>query len=246
MGRTVLVSGTASGIGLACASLLLQHGFEVRGIDLLDCPDEFRDEPAYRHVVGDVSSPETVSAWITETTGATGDLDGLVNCAGVHPPPRRLEDCTLATFEELWRVNVVSAFWACKEALPFLRRKRGSIVTVSSLVARIGQSAAVEYCATKGALDSMTRALAIDEAPHGVRVNAVCPGAILTPLARRLNSQEELETMARSSWIARLGESREVAEVVVFLLTAATFVTGECIAVSGGAELGYGAKPSGD
>jgi L-fucose dehydrogenase len=237
-----LVSGTSSGIGNACAIALLRSGYGVFGADIAPSPENLDEEPGYYHHHADLSTPEGVDEWVGAARSHSNRVDALVNCAGVHPPPRLMDDCTESTLAELWSANVFSAFWASKKCLPLLRQTRGAIVTISSLVAQIGQEAAVEYCLTKGALDGMTRALAIDEANNGVRVNAVCPGAIRTPLASRLNTEAELRTAARWCWSTRLGTPDEVAEVVLFLVSGATFVTGQTISVSGGAELGYGVK----
>lgn len=237
-----LVSGTSSGIGNACAIALLRSGYGVFGADIAPSPENLDEEPGYHHHQADLSVPEGVDEWVGAARAHGNRIDALVNCAGVHPPPRLIDDCTDGTLAEVWSANVLSAFWASKRCLPLLRQTRGAIVTISSLVAQIGQEEAVEYCLTKGALDGMTRALAIDEAKNGVRVNAVCPAAIRTPLALRLNTESELQTAARWCWSARLGTPDEVAEVVLFLVSGATFVTGQTISVSGGAELGYGVK----
>jgi len=112
----------------------------------------------------------------------------------------------------------------------------GPVALVSGTSSGIGRACAIAL------LDAMTRALAIDEARNGVRVNAVCPGAIRTPLAMRLNTESEFGTIARWSWGSRLGTPEEVADVALFLVSGATFVTGQTISVPGGAELGYGVK----
>ena len=106
----------------------------------------------------------------------------MINNAGWHPDHRPIDEYSIADFEYLLRLNLVSYFVASKYALPHLRKARGSIINMSSLVGEIGQERAVTYVATKSAIIGMTRALAIDEAQRGVRVNAVLPGTIATPL----------------------------------------------------------------
>ena len=111
-----------------------------------------------------------------------GRLDCLINNAGWHPDHRPIDDFSVEEFEALLRLNLVSYFAACKYALPHLRQARGSIINMSSLVGVLGQERAATYVSTKAAIIGLTKALAIDEAQNGVRVNAVLPGTIATPL----------------------------------------------------------------
>lgn len=240
--RVVLVSGTAQGIGRACAEAFLETGAIVVGCDLKPLADDALG-PRYRHHVCDVGVADDVRRWVDEAAQLHGRVDALVNNAGLHPVSRPIDAVSVADFESLLRINLVSVFAACKAALPHLRRSRGSIVNIASLVGQLGQELAVEYVATKAAIAGLTRALAIDEARHGVRVNSVSPGAIRTPLAESLNSEEQLRTIAGWAWFDRLGSPSEVADVVVYLASErAGFVTGQDVVVSGGAELGYGLK----
>jgi NAD(P)-dependent dehydrogenase (short-subunit alcohol dehydrogenase family) len=114
---------------------------------------------------------------------------------------------------------------------------------MASAVGLYGQEGAVTYCATKAGISGLTKALAIDEAAHGVRVNAVCPGAILTPLAKATHPEERREKIAAWSWMNRWGTAEEVAELVLFLASdRSSFITGQDMVIGGGAELGYGFK----
>ena len=239
----MLVTGASRGIGLACAQRFLADGLTVVGADRNEADPSLADTANYSHVTVDVSDPAQVTAMVERAVDTTGRLDALVNNAGVHPVSRYIDDVSVDDFVRLFHINVVSAFTASKAALPALRRSRGAIVNVASLVGLVGQEQAVEYCASKAALMGLTKALAIDEAPHGVRVNTVCPGAVRTPLAESLNSPAQMQTIARWAWMERLGTGAEVADVVAFLASdAAAFVTGQDVIVSGGAELGYGLK----
>lgn len=241
--RTVLVTGASRGIGLACVQRFLADGSAVVGADLNPADASVAGSDGYTHLIVDVSAAEQVSAMVRQAVVTAGRLDALVNNAGVHPVSRFIDDVSVDDFVRLFHVNVVSAFTASKAALPALRRSRGAIVNIASLVGLVGQEQAVEYCASKAALTGFTKALAIDEAPHGVRVNTVCPGAVRTPLAESLNSPDQLRTIAGWAWMERLGTGAEVADVVAFLASdAAAFVTGQDVVVSGGAELGYGLK----
>jgi len=142
---------------------------------------------------------------------------------------------------------MVSVFTASKFALPHLRQTRGNIINMASLVATIGQRHATTYVATKGAVTAFTKALAVDEAPHGVRVNSVSPGNILTPLWQEgidaaPDPEKHLSEGEAAQLIGRLGQAEEVGRLCLFIAAEATFTTGVDHIISGGAELGYGPK----
>merc|ERR1712151_563754 len=111
-----------------------------------------------------------------------GRLDCIVNNAGWHPPPRTIDDFSVEEMQDLVQLNFISVFALCKFALPYLRKVQGNIINISSLVGVFGQANATTYAATKGAVTSFTKALAIDEAKNKVRINTVSPGNIWTPL----------------------------------------------------------------
>lgn len=237
-----IVTGSSSGIGRACAEELLLSGYRVFGCSI-EAPQDPIGNDLYDHTVCDLSYPAEAESFLAGVVAVAGGLNALVNNAGTHPPPTPIDDIQNADFDYLVAVNLRSAFVLCREALPWLRRSQGAIVNMSSQVAQIGQEGAATYCLTKAGLSGLTRALAIDEAQHGVRVNCVSPGAILTPLARSVQSPESQEVIKSWSWMNRWGTAAEVAQVVTFLLSdRASYVTGQDIAVGGGAELGYGLK----
>ena len=239
--KVALVTGSARGIGRACVDAFLEASVTVVCCDRNEPDDPLTGD--YHHRICDVSDPEQVAELVQWVSDTLGGLDSLVNNAGTHPVTRPIDDVPVEEFVGLLGVNLVSAFAACKAAMPLLRRRRGSIVNIASLVGLVGQEGAVEYCASKAAMMGLTKALAIDEGPHGVRVNAVCPGAVRTPLAEALNSPEQLDTIGQWAWMERLGTPREVGDVVAWLCSdQAAFVTGQDIVVAGGAELGYGLK----
>ena len=239
-GRVAIVTGAARGIGLACAEALIAAGATVAGGDR--DPGGLRSR-RYRHARLDVAVPESVEGFVADTLAAFGRLDILVNNAGTHPPTQSIDRFSVDDFDELVRINLRSVFVACRAALPALRRAHGAIVNMASAVGLYGQEGAVTYCATKAGISGLTKALAIDEAPHGVRVNAVCPGAILTPLAKKVHPAKRRAKIASWAWMNRWGTPEEVAQLVVFLAgDGASFITGQDIVIGGGTELGYGFK----
>jgi NAD(P)-dependent dehydrogenase (short-subunit alcohol dehydrogenase family) len=173
-----------------------------------------------------------------------GRLDCLINNAGSHPPDCTIDDFSIEEFRSLLELNLVSYFAGCKYALPYLRLSRGSIINVSSLVGASGQEWAITYAATKGGINALTKALAVDEARNGVRVNAVLPGVIATPLVDTfLKSEKQKEFIESWQWTGRVGTVEDVGEACLFLASdGAGFITGVELIISGGAELAYGIK----
>jgi len=174
-----------------------------------------------------------------------GKLDGIVNNVGWHPPAMEIEQTSQEDFEALLRLNLTSTFLGCKFAVPHLKRTRGAIVNMSSEAALIGQAAAPGYVTTKAGQIGLTRALALDLARYGVRVNAVCPAGVMTPLMREwAATQYDSDAALRmvDSWhpLGRMATSEEIGEVCAFLISnEASFITGQAICPDGGAALGY-------
>jgi NAD(P)-dependent dehydrogenase (short-subunit alcohol dehydrogenase family) len=175
-------------------------------------------------------------------------LDCLVNNAGQSLGWRSLDAIDLDDVVTLFRVNVVSYIAAAKFALPYLRTTGGSIVNIGSIVSETGSYWSSDYAATKGAIAAFTKALAIDEADNGVRVNAVLPGNVMTQRWRDMiaNGQvsADLDNFVEAwSWLGRSCTPNEVGHLVLFLASQfSTYITGATIPISGGAELGFGRK----
>src|SRR5882672_1095353 len=139
--------------------------------------------PGRAHFVrGDVSKVDDIRALIDHTVERHGRIDCLINNAGWHPPHKPVDDFSVQDFRDLLELNLVSVFAGCKFALPHLRKVKGNIINMSSLVGAMGQLHATTYVATKGGVTALTKALAVDEAAHEVRVNSVSPGNVFTPL----------------------------------------------------------------
>ncbi|KAH8066140.1 hypothetical protein JL722_550 [Aureococcus anophagefferens] len=168
-----------------------------------------------KFVKADVSVAAELEAAVDATVAAFGRVDCVVNNAGWHPPHKPIDDFSVDDVQDLLQLNFVSAFALCKFALPHLRASKGCIVNMSSLVGHFGQAKACTYAATKGALTAFTKALAIDEAPNGVRVNSV---------------------------MGRMGTILEAGRLCLCIAADMTFTTGVDHIFSGGAEIGYGMR----
>ncbi len=254
-GQVALITGGSHGIGEGCVRVFAAAGAAVVIGD--------RDAAAGEALAADLtaagpgrcdfvrcemSEPEEIRALVLAVEHRYARLDCLINNVGMHPDHRPIDDFTVEEFEALFRLNVVSAFAASKFALPLLRQSHGSIIIMSSLVAQLGQEWATTYAATKGALSAFTKTLAIDEARHGVRVNAILPGNVATAsyeqtIARHPDPAGIRAHLESWQWLGRPGTPEEIAQACLFLASpAARFITGIELILSGGAELGYGVK----
>jgi len=251
-GKIVLITGASKGIGLGCALRILHHGGKV-GLVARHPDDAQPAVQAAGHEWGrdalplrcDVRNASEFEAAMRDTVAHFGQLDGMINNAGWHPPAMDIEQTSLDDFEALLRLNLTSTFLGCKLAVPHLKRTRGAIVNMSSEVALIGQAAAPGYVTTKAGQIGLTRALALDLAPAGVRVNAVCPAGVMTPLlnewaATQYDPPAALKMVDTWHPLGRMATSEEIGEVCAFLLSSeASFITGQAICPDGGAALGY-------
>jgi NAD(P)-dependent dehydrogenase (short-subunit alcohol dehydrogenase family) len=250
-GTVALVTGGSQGIGRAVAELLAAEGASVGVLghepEAVEATVQaIRDAGGEAlGIVADVTVRRAVDAAVAATVDRYGRLDTLVTSAGIQRYGN-VVDTDEATWDEVFAVNVKGVFLAAKAALPHLRQSgRGSIVVVSSVQGHGTQTEVPAYAASKGALDALVRAMALDEARTGVRVNAVCPGSVDTPMlrasARRFSDgSQAAEDEVVASWgrmhpMGRVAAPREVAEVIAFLASRrASFITGEDIRVDGG------------
>jgi 2-keto-3-deoxy-L-fuconate dehydrogenase len=218
-GKRALVTGAGSGIGAAVAKVLANDDAEVVAADIsgTDVHLDVRDEAKVAEVARDV--------------------DILVNVAGIGSTTTA-PDTPLVVWEDVFAVNARGTFLCCKHAIPsMIARGGGSIVNIASVAALVGLKNRAAYCASKGAVVSLTRALAVDHVQDGIRVNAVCPGTVDSPWVRRLveESGESLDDLTARQPLGRLGTTEEIAQAVAYLASdAASFVTGSVLVIDGG------------
>ena len=235
-GRVAVVTGASSGIGAAIAEALSQAGARV----VLTGRDEGRlREVAERlgdhHVVAaDLAADDAAGAIVAATLEAYGALNVLVHSAGIFWP-RPFAEAPLSDFDEQFRVNVRAPYALTQAALPHLQPD-GSVIFISSIAGRVGFPSSTAYCGTKGAVELMTKSLAMELAPIGVRVNAIAPGNIHTPMNERLFESEDYNrSMIERTPFGRVGVVEDIAPLAVFLASdAARYIHGESILVDGG------------
>ena len=249
-GRTAVVTGGCSGIGLATVRRFVEEGAKVvigdlngaRGAELVE---ELGGADVATFVSVDVTSREQVDAMFATAKDTYGAVDIAFNNAGISPPE---DDSILDTDLEAWelvqRVNLTSVYLCCKAALPYmLEQKRGSIINTASFVAVMGAATSqISYSASKGGVLSMTRELGVQFAREGVRVNALCPGPVNTPLLKELFAKDEERAARRLVHIpmGRFADPEEIANAVLFLASdESSFITASTFLVDGGISGAY-------
>ena len=233
-GKRALVTGAGSGIGEAVA-----RGLHAEGADVLLA--DVRAEPV-EAIAAELGERATAVALDVRDEDAvrravSADLDVLANVAGIGSTTTAPETA-LDTWEDVFAVNARGTFLCCKHAIPaMVARGGGAIVNMGSVAGLVGLRNRAAYCASKGAVIALTRALAIDHVADGVRVNAVCPGTVDSPWVRRLVDEvgESLDALRSRQPMGRLGAPGEIAAAVLYLASDdAAFVTGTAFVIDGG------------
>ncbi len=250
--RSVIITGGSQGIGAGCARVFAREGGQVALFDIdTDAGEQLAAECNAETsgnvicIACDVSQPEEIRTAIDRTVEQFGRLDCLINNAGVHPPATTIDDMSLEDVESLMRLNFLGTYAGCKYAVPHLRETRGTIINMSSMTAVLGQDQSSAYAASKGAQLSLTKALAVELGPQGIRVNAVLPSNVDTPLMRAWaatldDPQSALDRVADLQVFGRMADPEEIGRVCLFLATEdSSFITGQGIEVEGGASLDY-------
>lgn len=246
-GEAALVTGATSGIGEAIALRFAAEGARVAVVGR----DEERGQRVVRQITArggeagffpaDVTDDAAVARLVSDVVQAFGDVSIVVNNAGVSKAGT-VADTTPADWELLWQVNVTSAFLVSHHAMPhLLRRGAGSVINVSSEAGLKGLKDRAAYCAAKFAIVGLTKAMAVDHSPAGVRVNCICPGTVETPMISRMIESNADPQALKDAFLQRrltpyLGTPEDVAEAAVyFALPGNRYVTGAVLSVDGGA-----------
>jgi NAD(P)-dependent dehydrogenase (short-subunit alcohol dehydrogenase family) len=230
--KRAFITGAGSGIGEAVARALHAEGATVTLADVSDTTDALAAElgERARAVRLDVRDEDQVREAMTP-------VEVLVNVAGIGSTTNA-PDTSLDVWEQVFAVNARGTFLTCKHTIPgMIERGGGAIVNVGSIAALVGLRNRAAYCASKGAVVALTRALAIDHVGDGIRVNAVCPGTVDSPWVRRLvrDVGESLDALKARQPMGRLGTPPEVAEAILYLASdQAAFVTGSSLVIDGG------------
>lgn len=241
MSKTVMITGASHGIGRECAIQFAKEGYRL----ILNCrqsTDTLEDLATYLRdtyqtsclvCIGDIGCKEDVRNIFHHAILTYGGIDILINNAGISHVGL-LHDMTDEEWHRIFQTNVDSIFYCCREAIPYmLNQQSGRIINISSVWGNIGASMEVAYSATKGAVNSFTKALAKELAPSNIPVNALACGTIDT----RMNacfSDEERKALEEEIPAGRYGTTKEAAEVILSLATAPSYLTGQIITLDGG------------
>ena len=250
-GKVAVITGANTGIGFGCAKVFSEAGMNV--VMAARRKEKGEAAAAELNAAGkgectffqcDVSDPDQVKALIDFAVEKYGRLDTMVNNAGYNPIHMDACDMSIESYQRVLATNLMGEFYGCKFAIPHLRKTKGSIINMSSILSKVGQEQTAGYSSTKGGINSMTQTIAIEEARHGVRVNAICPGHIMTEIVykemeRVADPKAYLDRCNHYSWLGRGGQPEEVGTAALFLASSwASYITGVTLNVSGGMEFG--------
>ena len=232
--KVFIVTGASSGMGKSCSELLLENDAVVVGIDRNDSAIE---HDRYSHCKADVIDEEQIQKCISEVDSQYGHIDGLVNAAGIFGNNKPFYELTSEEWNKVISVNTTGTFIVSKVAAPvMIREKHGKIVNISCIRSTIFKNNMADYAASKGAVASMTSAMALDLAPYNIQVNSVAPGFIYTGMTAA--SFDMPDVRAKSEALipnGRLGMPKDIASVVLFLLSdMSDYVTGTMLFADGG------------
>lgn len=238
--RVALITGASGGIGQAAVQLFASADWQVVAVDRKAVPPPAE---GVRFVQADVSSSDDVSRVFGELAGQEGRLDALVNNAAIQIS-KPILTTSVAEWDDVMASNLRSAYLMAKHGFALLRSARGSIVNVSSVHALASSAGIAAYAASKGGLLALTRAMAIEFGPEGIRVNSVLPGAVDTPMLRKSlgrlaggDLEDKLQALGERSPLGRVGRPAEIAAAILFLADGdrSSFITGQALTVDGGA-----------
>jgi NAD(P)-dependent dehydrogenase (short-subunit alcohol dehydrogenase family) len=244
--RVAVITGAGSGIGLATATRLASEGTRIVAVDVDEAAGKsVADETGGLFVRADVSAEDDVRRIYATAHEAYGSVDIAFNNAGISPPD---DDSILTTGLDVWdrvqQVNLTSVYLCCKHAIGYMRRQgRGSVINMASFVAVMGSATSqISYTASKGGVLALSRELGVQFAREGIRVNAMCPGPVNTPLLRELFAKDPERAARRLVHVpaGRFAEAEEIAAAVAFLASDdASYITASCFMVDGGISAAY-------
>ena len=244
MSKTILITGAAGGIGRATVQLFAEKGWRVIGVDRNAFGNDFPSDGLF--IQSDISHADEIAVIFEKAHRFTDSLDALVNNAAMQIA-KPLVETTVAEWDAVMAANLRSVFLGVKLAHPLLKAGAGgAIVNVSSVHAIQTSANIAAYAASKGGLLALTRAMAIEFAPDNIRVNAILPGAVDTPMLRagldrghvgQGDVQERLDNLARKTVSGKVGRPEEIAHAIYFLADneQSSFMTGQALVVDGGA-----------
>lgn len=246
--KIIFLTGGSAGIGLACAKAYAHEGAKV--VIVASGPGPVAEAAellgeGHLGIACDVSNAGDVERAIKQTLEKYGRIDAIHNNAGIASPSKPLHETSDEEWQRLMDVNLKSVLYTTRYGFEALRETNGCILNTSSLVGEIGQDNHAAYTATKGAMNTLTKSMALDYAKYRIRVNAVLPAGVWTPMLRKWSTEQPdpAEIAQYLDDIHPLGycpEGDVIADACVFLLSdKARFITGTILPVSGGAELGY-------
>jgi NAD(P)-dependent dehydrogenase (short-subunit alcohol dehydrogenase family) len=244
--RVAVITGAGSGIGLAAATRLAAEGTTIVAVDIDEAAGKAAaDQTGGLFVHADVSVEDDVRRIYATAHETYGSVDIAFNNAGISPPD---DDSILTTGLDAWQrvqqVNLTSVYLCCKYAIGYMRRQgRGSVINTASFVAVMGSATSqISYTAAKGGVLALSRELGVQFAREGIRVNALCPGPVNTPLLRELFAKEPERAARRLVHVpmGRFAEAEEIASAVAFLASDdSSFITASCFLVDGGISGAY-------
>ena len=241
-GRVCVVTGASGGIGAATVELFQREGAKVAGVDLL------ADAPGDLSLEADVIDEQQVKDLLARVRGEFGRIDVLFNNAGISPnDDGSVLETSLEAWERVQRVNLQSVFLCCKHGIPHILENdgpsRGSVINTASFVALMGAATSqISYTASKGGVLALSRELGVEFARRGVRVNAVCPGPVDTPLLRELFAKDPEKAARRLVHVpmGRFARAEEIAQGVLFLASEeSSYVTASTFLLDGGLSGAY-------
>jgi NAD(P)-dependent dehydrogenase (short-subunit alcohol dehydrogenase family) len=244
--KVIIITGGSSGLGLATAQLLHYQGNTViitgRDVEKLKIAVDLIGENC-EYFALDMNNEQQIAPFVSTIIEKYGTIDALVNNAGINAKKPFLE-VSNQEFEDIIKVNTTSVFTLTREVVRFMEQQenRGTIVNISSMAAQYGIPYVIAYTASKTAIEGMTRALAVELGPKGIRVNAVAPGFIKTPMsAKALDSDpDRKEKVLSRTPMGILGEPIDIANAISFLISdAAKFINGVILKVDGGNSIGF-------